>query len=68
MNKRKYPSITFLLHLGLLIFILVLASGCPFTTGFEVSPQALSFGDKAIEKSLYIRSLSSLGIKWSLTE
>ena len=68
MNKRKYPSISFLFHFGLLTLILVFASGCPFTTGFEVSPQALSFGDKAIEKSLYIKSLSRLGIKWTMTE
>lgn len=68
MNKRKSPSIILLSHFGLLTLILVLFSGCPFTTGFEVSPQALSFGGKAIEKSLYIKSLSSLGIKWSLVE
>ncbi len=68
MNKRKNPSIILLLHFILLPLILVLGSGCPFTTGFEVSPQALSFGEKAIEKSLNIKSLSRLGIKWSLVE
>lgn len=68
MNKRKYSFITFFLHFGLLTYILVFVSGCPFTTGFEVSPQALSFGDKAIEKSLYIKSLNSLGIKWTVSE
>ncbi len=68
MNKRKSSLIISLFHFGLLTLVLVLTCGCPFKTGFEVSPQALSFGGKAIEKSLYIKSLSSLGIKWSLAE
>lgn len=43
-------------------------SGCPSTQKFEVSPQALSFGTQAVEKSLYIKSLSRFSIDWSVVE
>ncbi len=66
-NPKNFFSCLFL-YLIISPCLFVAFTGCPLGTKFEVSPQALSFGDKAIEKSLYIKSLSSLGIKWTLTE
>ena len=68
MKKTRCKFILFLCNLFVFTGIFILISGCPPTQKFELNPQVLSFGEKAVVKSVAIKPKGKFKLEWSVVE